>query len=69
MLPVFGGELFEYYDDYVRFDVGHHTVYHSDRSYWEGWHQADLANKGSRQISDQLRRFYQLSEAYYEHQK
>ena len=44
------------------FPTGHVTVYHEDRQYWDQWHQADLANKGTDRVSPQLQAFYGLRE-------
>ena len=44
------------------FPSGHVTVYHADRYYWEQWHRADLANKGSQRVSAQLDALYALRE-------
>jgi hypothetical protein len=42
------------------FPPGHVTVYHSSQQYWDQWHQADLANKGTPNISPQLQAIYNL---------
>jgi hypothetical protein len=43
------------------FPAGHVSVYHSSQSYWDQWHQADLANKDTPNVSPQLEAFYLLS--------
>lgn len=61
-LPFFGGN--DYIEpnagERIRFPEGHCTVYHPDQEYWYVWHQADLANLHTSEISDYLKRFYDL---------
>ncbi len=44
------------------FPQGHVTVYHQERDYWNRWHRADLANKGTPSISTQFEALYELRE-------
>lgn len=44
------------------FPLNHVTVYHSNQQYWDNWHQADLANKGTPIISSQAEAIYALRE-------
>ncbi len=44
------------------FGTGHVTVYHSDREYWNQWHEADKANAGTAENSWQVQALYALRE-------
>jgi hypothetical protein len=44
------------------FPEHHVTVYHSDRDYWDRWHEVDRANKGLPNLSPQLLALYALRE-------
>ena len=46
----------------MTFPANHVTVYHSSKQYWDAWHQADLANKGTERVSPQLQAIYDLRE-------
>jgi hypothetical protein len=61
-LPFWGGELFEYYDDYVQLPDEHYTVYHPDEIVWTAWYQADLKNMNTPLVSEYLQSFYDLRE-------
>jgi hypothetical protein len=45
------------------YPVGHVTVYHSSKQYWDAWHEADVANLNTQNISPQLAWFASLREA------
>ena len=43
----------------LEFDEGHVSVWYPNQVYWYSWFQADLANKGNPDISEQLAFFAQ----------
>jgi len=43
----------------LEFDEGHVSVWYPNQVYWYAWYQADLANKGKPDISEQLAFFAQ----------